>query len=202
MATSTLTDGQRVLLAAAAARDDGLVLPVPASMTGNRGTLGVVLNSLLKRELLTERLAKPGEENWRAAEGVGRTTLVISQEGLAAGGIDPSSHPLFSGSGAEDGSSGDKRDDEVSASAPSGSSVRSSSVSPRSGSKLAQLIEALSLPEGATILEIMEVTGWQAHSVRGAISGALKKRLGIGVVSEVREERGRVYSIQSRGARQ
>jgi hypothetical protein len=41
----------------------------------------------------------------------------------------------------------------------------------------------------------MEATGWQAHSVRGAISGALKKKLKLKVASEVVEGRGRVYRI-------
>lgn len=42
----------------------------------------------------------------------------------------------------------------------------------------------------------MEATGWRAHSVRGAMSGALKKKLGLTIVSEVVEGRGRVYRIQ------
>ena len=41
----------------------------------------------------------------------------------------------------------------------------------------------------------MEVTGWQAHSIRGAISGALKKKLGLTITSEADEIRGRIYRI-------
>ncbi len=51
---------------------------------------------------------------------------------------------------------------------------------------------------GATIEEIVEATGWQAHSVRGAISGALKKKLGLAVTSEKVQARGRVYRIVER----
>ena len=43
--------------------------------------------------------------------------------------------------------------------------------------------------------EIVEAIGWQPHSVSGAISGALKKKLGLTVESEVVEGRGRVYRI-------
>ena len=45
--------------------------------------------------------------------------------------------------------------------------------------------------EGASIVEIMVATGWLAHTVRGAIAGALKKRLGLNVSSDTEEGRGR-----------
>ena len=65
--------------------------------------------------------------------------------------------------------------------------------SPRAGSKLAILLELLARPEGATIAEMATATGWQKHSVRGAMSGVLTKRYGVQVGSEVVEGRGRVY---------
>ena len=49
--------------------------------------------------------------------------------------------------------------------------------------------------KGATIADMAAKTGWQTHSVRGAISGALKKKLGLSVTSETVEGRGRVYRI-------
>ena len=65
----------------------------------------------------------------------------------------------------------------------------------RHGTKQAILIELLKRPKGATIAEMAAKTGWQAHSVRGAISGSLKKKLGLRVTSETVEARGRVYRI-------
>ena len=47
---------------------------------------------------------------------------------------------------------------------------------PRSPSKLDRVEALLRAPAGASIAELMEATGWQQHSVRGAIAGALKKR--------------------------
>ena len=70
---------------------------------------------------------------------------------------------------------------------------------PREGTKLASLIALLSQKQGATIGELAEAAGWQAHSVRGAISGALKKKLGLTVESEIVAGRGRVYRIVERG---
>ena len=62
--------------------------------------------------------------------------------------------------------------------------------------KQAKLIEMLKRPEGVTIAEVVEALQWQAHTVRGAIAGALKKKLGLKVESEkVDAERGRVYRI-------
>jgi hypothetical protein len=52
---------------------------------------------------------------------------------------------------------------------------------PRAGTKQAKLIELLKRPEGATVEQIAAVTGWQRHTIRGAISGALKKKLKLNV---------------------
>ena len=52
---------------------------------------------------------------------------------------------------------------------------------PRAGTKQALLIDMLKRPEGATVQQIAEATGWQRHTIRGAISGALKKKLGLNV---------------------
>ncbi len=80
---------------------------------------------------------------------------------------------------------------------PSGSKPKGRTSPPavRPGTKQALLIDLLKRKKGATIDEIVEATGWQPHSVRGAISGALKKRFGIAVTSERVGDRGRVYQI-------
>ena len=66
---------------------------------------------------------------------------------------------------------------------------------PREGTKQAALIAMLRAPDGATIAEIVAATGWQPHTVRGAMAGPLKKKLGLEVTSEKIEGRGRVYSL-------
>jgi Protein of unknown function (DUF3489) len=66
---------------------------------------------------------------------------------------------------------------------------------PREGTKQALLISMLRRPDGATVEEVVEATGWQKHTVRGAISGALKKKLSLDVTSDKVEGRGRVYRI-------
>ncbi len=66
---------------------------------------------------------------------------------------------------------------------------------PRTESKQARLIEMLRRPEGATIEEIVKALTWQSHTIRGAMSGALKKKLGLKVESEKIDDRGRVYRV-------
>ncbi|WP_422137677.1 DUF3489 domain-containing protein [Endozoicomonas sp. ALC020] len=65
----------------------------------------------------------------------------------------------------------------------------------RTGTKLHRVIELLSRPEGAEIYEIMRETGWQQHTVRGTLAGALKKRLGLTIESEKPEGKDRIYRI-------
>jgi hypothetical protein len=66
---------------------------------------------------------------------------------------------------------------------------------PREGTKQAVLIAMLRRPEGADLDEIAEATGWQKHTIRGAISGALKKKLGLEVTSTKDAQGRRVYHI-------
>jgi hypothetical protein len=68
----------------------------------------------------------------------------------------------------------------------------------REGSKKAQVLELLRRPEGATIADIMSVTGWMAHSVRGFISGGLGKKMGLSVESTKNEAGDRVYKIAAK----
>ena len=70
----------------------------------------------------------------------------------------------------------------------------------RATTKQDQVIAMLRRPEGATIDDIVGATKWQRHTVRGMIAGALKKRLGLRVVSE-KAERGRVYRISDSTAK-
>lgn len=78
-------------------------------------------------------------------------------------------------------------------------SANRAALTAKTGTKQALLIDLLKRKTGATIDEAVEATGWQAHSVRGAISGTLKKKLGLNVTSEETEGRGRVYRIAGQG---
>jgi hypothetical protein len=63
------------------------------------------------------------------------------------------------------------------------------------GSKQSQLIALLQRPAGGTLEQMTSLTGWQPHSVRGVISGVLRKRLGLNVTSEVQDSGSRIYRI-------
>jgi len=66
---------------------------------------------------------------------------------------------------------------------------------PRAGTKQAQIIAMLQRPRGASVAEMVEATSWQVHTVRGAISGALKKKLGLPIIAEKVEGKGMVYKL-------
>ena len=70
----------------------------------------------------------------------------------------------------------------------------------REGTKQAVLIALLTRAEGATLAQMTEATGWQAHTVRGAIAGALKKNLGLVVISEKQPGSDRNYRIANQAA--
>ena len=65
----------------------------------------------------------------------------------------------------------------------------------RPGTKLAALVMTLRRPQGATSLQLMLATGWQPHTVRGAISGMLRKKLGLNVVLAHNDISERVYRV-------
>jgi hypothetical protein len=72
---------------------------------------------------------------------------------------------------------------------------RAKPAATREGTKQAQLIALLRRPKGVTVPEAAEALDWQQHTVRGAMAGALKKRLGLTIESEKEGDRGRVYRI-------
>ena len=66
----------------------------------------------------------------------------------------------------------------------------------REGSKTAQILDLLKRSGGVTLKQLMNATGWQAHSVRGFISGTLRKKLGLAVTSTKGEDGDRSYSVK------
>lgn len=65
----------------------------------------------------------------------------------------------------------------------------------RANSKQAQVIALLQRPEGTTITQICEATGWQSHTVRGTFAGAFKKKLGLEITSSKEAGGERIYRI-------
>ena len=67
-------------------------------------------------------------------------------------------------------------------------------------SKAAAVLAALGAPTGATLPELMALTGWQAHSVRGFLSGTVRTKLGLPLTSEAAAD-GRRYRVTGSGGR-
>jgi hypothetical protein len=181
-----LSDTARVVLAAAAQRDDLSVLPFPDGVKDKGGAEQKVLTGLRKRGFI------------RIIETPGRPQrIVITSEGMAAIGVEPDDSetgPAGPDTGAtaaepapgndapappaagDDGATAGRRKAKAKAAKPH-KATPTENPTPRAGTKQAQMIELLKRPEGATVEQIAAATGWQHHTIRGAISGALKKKL-------------------------
>ena len=185
-----LSDTQLVMLTAACSRDDRSVLPLPSNLKG--GAAKKVVHSLISKGLVEEVAAGPDEPVWTGSDGDSRTTLRATDAAFAALNLEPHEAPAGADGAQEENlatvDAAPTDDAPMAATAPA-------TRKPREGSKQALLIEMLQRPEGATIDEIVAAFGWQPHTVRGAIAGALKKKLGLDVTSEKVEGRGRVYRL-------
>ena len=168
-----LSDAQAVILSTACARGDGTVFPVTTGLKG--GAVGNVCKSLLKRGLIEEVAATDHNTVWRHDEERGPITLRATPLAYSTLGITEEMEEQVDGQPA---------------SAPAPEPARR-----RTGTKQEALIAMLRAEGGATIDEIVAALDWQSHTARGAMSGALKKKLGLTITSAKIDGRGRVYRI-------
>ncbi len=175
---TTLTETQTIILGAGAQRPYNLALPLPEGLHGAAAKMTVA--RMTERGWLQEVDAnlRRGEPLWRET-GDGRgSTLVVTDAGLLALGIDPVVVKTM-----------------VAIRRHAAETPETKQPTPRAGTKQAMLIALLQAPEGATMEVMIAATGWQAHTVHGTISGALGKKLGRVVSSAKEAGRGRVYRI-------
>jgi DNA-binding MarR family transcriptional regulator len=200
-----LSDTQLEILGAAAQRPDLSILPLPDSLKLKGGALTKVMDSLRNRGMIrvigadggpervvitSEGMAAIGVE----AEGDGApatadTGATAAEAGSAADAPAPATEANGAampakrkGKGKGKGKAKAKATKSApAASEPEAAGEPTTKPTPRAGTKQAQMIEMLKRPEGATVEQIAEATGWQHHTIRGAISGALKKKLGLTV---------------------
>ena len=203
-----LTDTQLTILSAACQRGDRNVYPITSKLTG--GALDKVLNSLLAKGLIEDIPAGRDATIWRADDDGFRFTLRASEAAAGALGIgdapqgatmlaakprvqkaDPAEQ---AGKGRARGSKGKGRP-ATSRKADAAPAKAKGAASKRAGTKQERLIGMLRRDQGVTIEELAKALDWQAHTVRGAIAGALKKKLGLKISSGKVEGRGRVYRI-------
>ena len=178
-AQAKLTDTQSTILKAATGRPDGNIAPLPATLRGGARTK--VIEGLLARGLIVE------------ADG----HYLLADAGYAAVG---KRCPVPKGIQNMDAADGVAKRDALDALAKPEAihALQKLEVTPptiRSGTKLAAIVEAMRHPGGATIAQMMAGTRWQAHTVRGAISGMVRKRFGYAVVSEKGADGQRAYRI-------
>ncbi len=172
MAT-TLNPNQQVILECAVQDCAGKIVWFPEHIKG--GARAKVLEGLFKRALIT-----PDGDDWVvAAEGY--DALGLPRPGALPPTITLDDPELEA----------DVTKAEASWQTPS----QHKPVRMRADSKQALVIGLLQRPEGATIAQIVEATGWQQHTVRGTLAGTLKKRLGLTITSTKETGGQRVYRI-------
>ena len=173
-----LTETQTTILTAGAQRADYIAMPLPKGLAGAAAKMAV--NKMIERGWLQEVDAnlRRGEPLWRETGDGHGTTLVVTDAGLLAIGIEPVVVKT-----------------EVTIHENATETPITKLHTPRAGTKQAMLIALLQAPDGATIDEIVAATEWLAHTARGAMSGALGKKLGLVVTSEKDGTRGRVYRL-------
>ena len=173
-----LTETQTIILSAGAQRADNIALPLPKGLAGAAAKMAV--NRMMALGWLQEVDAniRRGEPLWRETGDGHGTSLVVTDAGLLAIGIESVV--------AETEVAIHIQDAKTAAPKPS---------SQRAGTKQAMLIAMLQRVDGASVAEIVEATGWMGHTARGAISGVLKKKLGLPITAEKVEGRGTVYRV-------
>jgi len=183
-----LTDTQLVMLSGATQHPER-ALVMPERLRG--GAVLRVVGPLLAKGLVEAVPHRADLQVYKTEADGSRTTLVITDAGPQALGIGP-----------EPTATVEAVLEESEPAAPESSSPEAALRlrQPRTGTKQEMLIGMLRRPEGATVPEVIKATGWLPHTVRGAIAGALKKRLGLQITSERVEGRGRVYRIEGRAA--
>ncbi len=177
-----LTETQTIVLKAGAQRPKNIALPLPKGLAGAAAKMAV--SKMIERGWLQEVDAnlRRNEPLWRETGDGQGTTLVVTDAGLLAIGIAPVKAKTLSAT------RGSAQAEPV-----------EKTPMPRAGTKQALLIEMLKAPQGSTMEEIIAATQWLAHTARGAMSGALGKKLGLAVSSAKEEGRGRVYRISQQG---
>ena len=170
MTTTQLTPAQHAILAKAINTSAGKIEWFPDNIKG--GARKKVLDGLFNRALITS----DGTHWFVAAEGYD-----------AMGRARPTPAPVAA----------DPELDAAVTAAEAAWAQNKAAAKPRTreNSKQATVIQMLQRPEGATVQQICETTGWQAHTVRGTFAGAFKKKLGLTIVSDKAQGSERVYRI-------
>lgn len=202
-----LADAELIILANAANRDDHIAIPVPDALSAKSGDAERALKRLLRRKLLEESPAKLEDGLWRKDASDRHLTLRITAAGFEAINLDAPPDLTPSSAGAK--SKGEAGTTKTAGSTKANRAPRKAQVfrnkapkpatNKQKGSKAERVIALLKRANGASLEEMMKATGWQAHSVRGFLSGAVKKKLQLPLVASEDDKGTRRYRLKSRG---
>lgn len=182
-----LSDAQLVVLNAACQRADRKLLPLPASMKNP------MINSRIEAGLRSRGLVQGEGKNATV------TDAAFAALGISLEESTPSEQPRSDS--AEAAPAQPQEEPEMAKTKSKSARGRRAQngtrpqAESRPNSKQAKMIELMRRPEGASLDELVRKFEWEKHTVRGAVAGALKKKLKLKVTSEKDEKRGLVYRI-------
>jgi hypothetical protein len=147
--STTLSVAQLLILSTAAQRPDRMVLPLPAQLRARGASQRSLLASLLKLLLVEELPTDDPALGWRQAEDNRHVRLRLTDTGLTALGLPavPTAQAV-----------------------PEPTAAASSAAEGYPGGKLGQLLEVVGTDAGATLAELVALTGWLPHTTRAALT--------------------------------
>jgi hypothetical protein len=145
--------------------------------------------------VVTAVIAAEGEFTMTTTQEQATTTLGVAQEPKAA--TTPNAAPRKPRVAPSKPKSGKKWTPAKKRAKAPKNATSAKAEGARKGSKTAKVLDLLKRPSGATLKELMKATGWMPHSIRGFISGAIGKKMGLTVKSTKTEDGERSYSVKA-----
>lgn len=180
-----LTITQRLVLSTAAQRPNQMILPLPATIRVRGGAQRNLLTTLRRLELVSEIAVDDAAAAWRTDEAGQQIGLRLTPAGLAAAEVEMEvTLPAAKIAGEAD----EEPREEATSSSAGEARVENGGAPPslprRPTGKLGAVLQAVSADTGATLSEIVSLTGWLPHTARAAVTGLRRRGFGIHLITQ------------------
>ncbi|WP_431285561.1 DUF3489 domain-containing protein [Humitalea sp. 24SJ18S-53] len=188
--TSTLTVAQMLVLTSARQRPDLMILPLPASLRARGASQHRLLTSLLTRGLVAEQPNDDPARSWRNGDQGQHHALRLTEAGIrAAGSVIAPAVPI-----PEEPIRQISRPPEPGQASTPPTSAQGEA---RPGGKLGQILDAVAAGQGATLVDLIALTGWQPHTTRAALTRLRQRGFALRLVAEGGQKAYRLASTEA-----